>query len=81
MNSSFPLPSPTRSSQIDVSKRVNLTEICQTLLMVSVAYDQGADQGRRMRGMHILPPAIFKNVFDVCNFSIISNLFVSLKHA
>ena len=50
--------------------------ICQTLLMVSVAYSWSeADPGSRMmRCMHP-PPAIFKNVFDVCNFSIISNLF------
>ena len=32
-----------------------------------------------MRGMHILPPAIFKNVFDVCNFSIVSSFFDSDK--
>ena len=32
-----------------------------------------------MRGMHILPPAIFENVFDVYNFSIILSLFDSNK--
>ena len=34
-----------------------------------------------MRGiqLYILPPAIFKNGFDVYNFSIISNLFDSDK--
>ena len=36
-----------------------------------------ADLGGRMRGMQlcILPSAIFKNVFDVNNFSIVSNFF------
>ena len=29
-----------------------MTEICQTLLMVSVAYGQGRIQGSRKRGMH-----------------------------
>ena len=32
-----------------------------------------------MRGMHILPPAILENVFDVYNFSLISSLFDSNK--
>ena len=53
----------------------------QTVLMVSVAYGQparGGSQGGRMRGMRP-PPAIFKNIFDVYNFSIISNLFDSDK--
>ena len=45
--------------------------VCQTLLMVSVAYGHGRIQG----GICILPSVIFKNVFDVYNFSIISNLF------
>ena len=36
----------------------------------------GADLGGRMRSMHP-QPAIFKNVFNVYNFSIISNLFDS----
>ena len=49
--------------------------VCQTLLMVSVAYDHGRIQGGRMRGICILPSVIFKNVFDVYNFSVISNLF------
>ena len=44
----------------------------------------GANLGNRIRGMHP-PPAIFKNVFDVHNFSINSNLFDSealrLEHA
>ena len=35
-----------------------------------------ADLGVRMRRIHT-PPAIFTNVFDVYNFSIISNLFDS----
>ena len=46
--------------------------------MVSVAYDQGRIQGVGW-GVCILPPAIFKNVIDVYNFSIISNLFDSNK--
>ena len=45
----------------------------------------GADPEGRVRGM-LSSPAIFKNAFDVYNFSIISNLFDSdkalrLKHA
>ena len=36
----------------------------------------GAGPEGRMRGMHP-PPAIFENVFNVYNFSIISNLFDS----
>ena len=54
--------------------------------MVSVAYGQGRIQGVGWV-VCILPPAIFKNVFDKYNFSIISNLFDSdklyarLKHA
>ena len=57
-----------------------MTEICQTLLMVPVAYGQGRIERGRMR-VCILPPAIFKNVFDVglYNFSIISNLFDNNK--
>ena len=53
--------------------------ICQTLSMISVAYGLG---GRILGlGVCILPPAIFKNVFDVpvCKFSIISSLFDSNK--
>ena len=39
-----------------------------------------ADPGGRMRGsLCILPSAIFKNVFDAYNFSIILNLFDSDK--
>ena len=47
----------------------------------------GLIQGGKMRGtgsLCILTPTIFKNAFDVYNFSTISNLFdsnVSLKHA
>ena len=51
--------------------------------MVSVDYGQGRIQGGRMMGMQlcILPPAIFKNAFDVSlyNFFIISNFFDSDK--
>ena len=44
--------------------------------MVSVAYGQGQIQRGRMRGkLYVFPPAIFKSLFDVYNFSIISNLF------
>ena len=39
---------------------------------------RGVSNEGRMRGMH-LPPAIFKNVFEVYNFFIISNLFDSSK--
>ena len=46
--------------------------------MIFVAYGHGRIQGDRMRGMHP-PPANFKNVFDVNNFSIILNLFDSDK--
>ena len=47
-----------------------VTKICQILLMVSVAYGQGRIHRSRIRDMHP-PPAIFKNVFDAYNFSII----------
>ena len=51
-------------------------KICQTLLMIFVAYGQWRIHGGRMRGsLCILHPATFKNVFDVCSFSIVSNLF------
>ena len=48
---------------------------------VSVAYGQERIQRGRMRSIRvcILTPAIFKNVFDVFNFSIISYLFDSYK--
>ena len=46
--------------------------------MVSLAYGQGRIQGVGW-GVFIFPPAIFKNVFEVYNFSIISNLFDSNK--
>ena len=39
----------------------------------------GADPGVRMKEICILPPAIFLNVFDACNFSIILNIFDSNK--
>ena len=40
-----------------------MTEICQTVAMVSVAYGQGRIQGGRIKGIH--PPlAMFKNVFE-----------------
>ena len=55
-----------------------MTEICQTLLLVSAAYGQGWTRGGRIRVM-ILPPAIFNNAFDIHNFFIISNLFDSNK--
>ena len=42
---SFPLASTTNGDRIDICKRANLTEICQTTLMVSVAYGQGRIQG------------------------------------
>ena len=52
-----------------------MTELCQTLLMVSAAYGQG-HPGERMKGkLCIHPPAILKNVFDEYNFSIILNFF------
>ena len=57
--------------------------MCQTLLMVSVAYGQGRIQGGggRMRGMHPSTNHFQKSVFDVQarKFSIISNLFDSDK--
>ena len=46
--------------------------------MVSVAYGQGRIQEDRKMGIH-LPIAIFKHVFDVYNFSIISNFCDSNK--
>ena len=46
--------------------------------MACVAYGQGRIQGDRMRGMHA-SKAIFKNVFDEYNFSIISNFCDSCK--
>ena len=46
--------------------------------MVSVAYGQVRIQGVGL-GVCIFPSAIFKNAFDVYNFSIISNLFDSYK--
>ena len=58
----------------------------QTLLVVSVAYGQGRIKGVEW-GACILPLSIFKNVFRVHNFYLISNLFDSdkpylrLKHA
>ena len=39
----------------------------------------GADLGGRMRGMHPPISAIFKNVFDVHNFSMILNLVDTLS--
>ena len=42
--------------------------------MVSVAYSQGRIQRGLGKGVCILPLAIFKNVFDVYNFSVISNI-------
>ena len=51
-----------------------MTEICRTLLIVSVDYARGVGWG-----VCILPPATFKNVFDAYNFSIILNLFDSNK--
>ena len=46
--------------------------------MVSVAYGQWLIQGLEWE-VCILPPAIFKIVFDVYNFSITSNLLESDK--
>ena len=37
------------------------------------------DPGGRMKEIYILPPAIFLNVFNACNFSMILNLFDSNK--
>ena len=54
-----------------------MPEICQTLLMVSVVMAK-ADPGSRME-VCILPPTVFKNVFDVYNVSIISSHFDSDK--
>ena len=51
-----------------------VTKLCQTLLMVSVAYSQGQIQG----GRYLLTSHL-KNVFVVHNFSIIWNLFDSDK--
>ena len=51
-------------------------------IMISVAHGQGWIQGEGWRpgpGVYVLPAAIFKNVLDVYNFSIISNLFDSNK--
>ena len=48
-----------------------MTEICYTLLMVSVAYGKGQTQKGRMRGMH--PPISY----FLYIFSIILNLFDS----
>ena len=53
-----------------------VAEICQTLVIVSVDYDQGRLQGVSMRSMH-LPTSHFKNVVDV--YIIILNLFNSGK--
>ena len=48
--------------------------------MVSVACGQGRSKGVESGGVVcILPRANFKNVFDVYNFSLISNLFDSNK--
>ena len=46
--------------------------------MVSAAYGQGRILGGEMRGMHP-PNSHFQKIFDVYNFSIISNLFDSDK--
>ena len=46
--------------------------------MVSVAYGQWLIQGLGWE-VCILPPAIFKHVFDAYDFSIISNSFDSYK--
>ena len=53
-----------------------MTDIYQNLLMVSVAHGQGRILGDEMRGMHP-PTSHFQKIFDVYNFSIISNLFDS----
>ena len=47
--------------------------------MVSVAYGQGRIQGVGLRGICILPPAFFKNVFDEYNSSVIFKLFDNNK--
>ena len=46
--------------------------------MVFTAYGQDRIQRIGMRGT-TLPSAIFKNVFDAYNFTIISNLFDSIE--
>ena len=48
-----------------------MTEICQTLLMAAVVMARGESKG--------VESAVFKNVFDVYNFFIISSLFDSDK--
>ena len=73
------MPSPLLTlpfSKKEQNQWRKVTEICQTLLMASVACGQGQIQGVGL-GACILPPAIFKNVFYVYNFSMISKLFDS----
>ena len=53
-----------------------MTEICQTHVMVSVAYSQARIQGSRMKSMH--PSAShFQKCFRCINFFIINKLFDS----
>ena len=54
-----------------------MSEICQNLLIVSVVMARADPKGEL--GVCILPPAVFKNVFDAYNFSIISNFCDSDK--
>ena len=56
-----------------------MTEICQTLLMVSVASVQGRILEGRMSGMH-LPTSHFQKCFDVYIFSMTWNLFDGKMH-
>ena len=80
-----PLPPPPPRLTMSFSKKeqnqwCQVTEICQTLLMVSVPYSQGRNQGGRMRVMHP-PTSHFQKCFccTVYSFLIISNFFDSDK--
>ena len=54
---------PFRLCFLVKKKKINgAAEICQTILMVSVAYGQGWIQAGRMRGMHF-PTSHFQKCF------------------
>ena len=54
-------------SKKEQNERCQVTEVCQTLLMVSVTYGHGLIQGGRIR---VFPSqAIFKDVVDKYNLS------------
>ena len=55
-----------------------MTQICLTLLIVSVGYGQGRIRGLGLRNMHP-PTTIFRNVSDEHNSFIILNLFDNNK--